>query len=256
MRSGLLVIVGAIAALSEVASAQDKPVYKTLNATDYLTEANDLMGKRVTVTDCIFWGTSISCGVEQTGKHYEPGKYFYIDLGTLEREALRRAWRTCSGILSQANFPKDKCRGSVTGIVSPGTGQPPYNRPRLKDATIEWAQPGSTGPRLKDATRTQFEIIDYLVDAKDLVGKRITVTDCSFTNADTTSVTCADPNYRFFFNIESDTLDGVSLRRALTTCGPGFKFKDIQCHGSVTGIVSPGPHDSRRLRDATIEWAQ
>jgi hypothetical protein len=252
MRLGLLAIVVAIAALSEVASAQNKPVYKSLDVVDFVREAKDLVGKRVTVTDCTFWGTDIyfiACSEAS-----ESFKFLDIDSGTLERETLRRAWRTCGSIIGQASFPKDKCRGSVTGIVSPT--EPGGKRPRLKDATIEWAQPGSTGPRLKDATRTQFEIIDYLVDAKDLVGKRITVTDCSFTNADTTSVTCADPNYRFFFNIESDTLDGVSLRRALTTCGPGFKFKDIQCHGSVTGIVSPGPHDSLRLRDATIEWAQ
>jgi hypothetical protein len=251
MRLGLLAIVVAIAALSEVASAQNKPVYKSLDVVDFVREAKDLVGKRVTVTDCTFWGTDIyfiACSEAS-----ESFKFLDIDSGTLERETLRRAWRTCGSIIGQASFPKDKCRGSVTGIVSPT--EPGGKRPRLKDATIEWAQPGSTGPRLKDATR--FETIDFLVDAKDLMGKRVTVTDCSFTNANSTSVTCADPNYTAFFEIESDTLAGESLRRALTTCAD-FKFKDIQCHGSVTGIVSPGSTtDPRpRLKDGTIEWVR
>jgi len=126
MRLGLLAI-AAIAALSDVASAENKPIDKSLDSIDFLVDGRDLIGKRVTVTDCKFRSASstfVVCGAPNgTGS-------IYIDSDSLERESLRRALRTCAGYEESP-----QCRGSVTGIVSLQSGGP-----YLRDATIEWAQ--------------------------------------------------------------------------------------------------------------------
>jgi dienelactone hydrolase len=124
MRLGLLAIGVAIAAFSDVANAQN--VDKSLDAIDFLVDAPDLIGKRVTVTGCSFWGatmTSVVCRAPNgTGS-------IYIQSDSLERESLRRALKTCT------RYEQAHCRGSVTGVVSSG-----IFGPRLEDATIEWAQ--------------------------------------------------------------------------------------------------------------------
>jgi hypothetical protein len=243
MRLGLLTIVGAIAALSEVASAQNKPVYKSLNATDFLVDANDLMGKRVTVTDCGFRGASTSFVMCLPPKG---GGYFYIMSDSLERESLRRALKTCVG---HSVNPK-QCRGSVTGVVSRlGSAGP-----SLKDATIEWAPEVAT-PQNKPVVKTTLDATDYIVDAPDLIGKRVTVTGCSFESADSYFVVCRTRNIagRNSIFINSDSLERESLRRALKTCTASTP--NAQCRGSVTGIVSPALR-TPTLKDATIEWAQ
>jgi predicted peptidase len=127
MRLVLLAIVGAITALSDVASAQNKPVDRSLDAIDFLVDAPDLIGKRVTVTGCSFGSassTSVVCRApNNTGS-------IFIESGSMDRESLRRALKTCAGYEQHAH-----CRGSVTGIVSSGIFSP-----RLGDATIDWAQ--------------------------------------------------------------------------------------------------------------------
>ena len=110
MRLGLLAIVSAIAALSEVASAQN--VDKTLDVIDFLVDGPDLIGKKVTVTGCSFRNAdsrSVNCRAPNyTGN-------IYIDSKSMERESLRRALKTCAGYEQHAH-----CPGSVTGIVTSG----------------------------------------------------------------------------------------------------------------------------------------
>lgn len=78
------------------------------------------------------------------------------------------------------------------------------------------------------------------MDAKDLMGKRVTVVDCSFAGANTTPVRCLAPNsVENGFDIESDTLDGVSLRRALATC-TDFNSKDIQAMAAQLVLCPEG----------------
>ena len=125
MRLGLLAIVSAIAAVSDVASAQN--IDKTLDVIDFLVDGPDLIGKKVTVTGCSFTNadsTSVNCRAPNyTGN-------VFVDSKSMERESLRRASKTCAGYDQHAH-----CRGSVTGIVTSG-----LFGPRLGDATIEWAQ--------------------------------------------------------------------------------------------------------------------
>lgn len=99
----------------------------------------------------------------------------------------------------------------------------------------------------------KIDIIDFLVDANDLVGKTVTVTGCKFKGADTTSIMCSAGS-RGNIAIDSNSLtDREDLRRALKSCFdlianvPG-------CEGSVTGIVKKTY--SVRLTKAKINWAQ
>src|SRR5262249_44338656 len=50
-----------------------------------------------------------------------------------------------------------------------------------------------------------LDAIDFLVDAPDLIGKRVTVTGCSFESADSRSVKCRGPNYTGSIYIDSKT---------------------------------------------------
>ena len=104
-------------------------VDKTLDSIDFLVDGPDLIGKTVTITDCKFAGASAHSGIMCSAPKGVGS--FWIDSGTLERESLRRALRTCADYNKGA-----ECSGSVTGLVSSGSG----GRPELRDATIQWAK--------------------------------------------------------------------------------------------------------------------
>jgi len=113
------------------------------------------------------------------------------------------------------------------------------------------ALPHVAGAQNVDKT---LDVIDFLVDGPDLIGKRVTVTGCSFANADSTSVKCRAPNYTGTLYIDSKSMERESLRRALKTCA-GYE-QHAHCRGSATGIVTSGIFGGPRLGDATIEWAE
>lgn len=98
----------------------------------------------------------------------------------------------------------------------------------------------------------KMDILDFMVDGKDLVGKTVIVTGCKFKGADTMSVLCS-AGMQGNISIESNTLDKEDFRRALKTCA-GLASSET-CAGSVTGTVDNkgfGP----RLVKAKINWAQ
>ncbi|WP_346357995.1 hypothetical protein [Bosea sp. (in: a-proteobacteria)] len=105
-------------------------------------------------------------------------------------------------------------------------------------------------PQDAAAENKTVDIIDFLVDGADLVGKTVTVTGCKFTAATDTSVLCSAGMQGNAF-IDSKTLDREDLRRALRNCG-GF-VAPPQCLGSVTGQVTKGPL-GLRLSKASIGW--
>lgn len=105
-------------------------------------------------------------------------------------------------------------------------------------------------PREAAAESKTVDIIDFLVDGADLVGKTVTITGCKFTAATDTSVLCSAGTQGNAF-IDSKTLDREDLRRALRSCG-GF-IAPPPCIGSVTGQVTKGPL-GLRLSKASIGW--
>ena len=128
-RLALLAVAGAVAALSHVGSAEN--VAKSLDVTDLLVDATNLVGKKVTVNGCSFESVIIIPGVTSVICHSSSNTQIplHIDTTSMERESLRRALKTCTGPA------RPNCSGSVTGTVSSGTLSP-----ILGHATIEWAQ--------------------------------------------------------------------------------------------------------------------
>ena len=76
-----------------------------------------------------------------------------------------------------------------------------------------------------------LDVIDFIVDGPDLIGKKVTVTGCSFGSANSTSVKCGAPNHVGTIFIDSPSLDRESLRRALKTCAD-------YCSTQLSEIVS------------------
>lgn len=106
------------------------------------------------------------------------------------------------------------------------------------------------GPEDAAAEIKTVDIIDFLVDGGDLVGKTVTITGCKFAAATASSVLCSAGTQGNAF-IDSKTLDREDLRRALRNCG-GF-IAPPQCIGSVTGQVTKGPL-GLQLSKASIGW--
>lgn len=110
---------------------------------------------------------------------------------------------------------------------------------------------------------TQFiSGLDFLVDGRNMIGKRITVNDCNISYASSSSVSCTILSKGSVVGqlmIDSKTSDRDGLRRALERCS-GFD-KSPACRASVTGTVYDlfdelGVKNSEILgmKDATIHW--
>ena len=94
-----------------------------------------------------------------------------------------------------------------------------------------------------------LDVVDFLANGSDLVGKTVTVTGCNFTAASTLGVLCSTRVASFTIDFRS--LDRGDLHRALRQCSgiiaqPG-------CAGNVTGLVSPSS-TTVVLKNAKIEW--
>lgn len=104
---------------------------------------------------------------------------------------------------------------------------------------------------LASGARAQtLDVVDFLANGRDLVGKTVTVTGCNFTAASTLGVLCSTRVASFTIDFRS--LDRGDLHRALRQCSgiiaqPG-------CAGNVTGVVSPSS-TTVVLKNAKIEWA-
>jgi hypothetical protein len=107
-----------------------------------------------------------------------------------------------------------------------------------------------TAPQEAAAEIKTVDIIDFLVDGAELVGKTVTITSCKFTAASDSSVLCSAGTQGNAF-IDSKTLDREDLRRALRSCASFIASP--QCIGSVTGLVTKGPL-GLRLSKASIGW--
>jgi len=94
-----------------------------------------------------------------------------------------------------------------------------------------------------------LDVVDFLANGRDLVGKTVTVTGCNFTAASRLGVLCSTRVASF--NIDFQSLDRGDLRRALRRCSGIIALPG--CAGNVTGLVSPSS-TTVVLKNAKIEW--
>lgn len=116
-------------------------------------------------------------------------------------------------------------------------------------------RPGlATSPTTAPAsTPIKMEVVDFVVDASDLKGKKVTLIECRFGGTNSSWVFCRAPSgASVSVSIETKSLSKEDFRRALKEChahdGPE------RCTGSVTGTadIFMGPS----LKNAKIEWSQ
>lgn len=113
-----------------------------------------------------------------------------------------------------------------------------------------------------------IEMIDFLVDGRNYIGKRITITGCKFSIVSAKTIACVAfkiaedtkiPNAIGQVLIASQSLEKESLRRALRNCSD-FNTRR-ECSGDVTGTVFDlfadlGVNSSTlAINCATIKWA-
>lgn len=111
-----------------------------------------------------------------------------------------------------------------------------------------------------------ISLIDFLVDGRNYLGKRITITGCQFTFAAADSITCVAYKITDQFNsqgevmVDSQSLERGSLRRALHNC---FDFNTRpECAGDITGMVvdiftdlGVNNYPILGIKNATIKWS-
>jgi len=107
----------------------------------------------------------------------------------------------------------------------------------------------STGSEATAQSKT-IDIIDFLVDGRDLVGKTVTVTGCKFMMASDSVVICSAGSPGNIM-LDSKTMAREDLRRALRQCA-GLTVPE-SCQGSVTGAVTQNSFGIR-LTKAAIGW--
>jgi hypothetical protein len=113
-----------------------------------------------------------------------------------------------------------------------------------------------------------IEMIDFLVDGRIYIGKRVTITGCQFSLAAADSIACVAfkiaedtkiPNAIGQVLIASQSLGKESLRRALRNCSDFNTLRE--CSGDVTGTVFDLFADlhvnspTLAINCATIKWA-
>ena len=63
-----------------------------------------------------------------------------------------------------------------------------------------------------------LDVIHFLVNGPDLIGKKVIATGCDFANADSTFINCRASNYTGSIYIDSKSMERESLGRALKAC--------------------------------------
>ena len=99
------------------------------------------------------------------------------------------------------------------------------------------------------------DIVDLVVDAKSLVGQRVTIRKCHITGGGLFMMSCSRASA--LVNIDHETLEKETLRRSMKLCHKHLPLDDIpECDASeVTGTVAV--YDgSVSLTNATIAWTR
>jgi hypothetical protein len=139
----------------------------------------------------------------------------------------------------------------VSGVQSPTTPSPeivPTPPPQMPEQVVQ----ATPNPPSQKAPVKTMDVIDFLVDWKNLKGQTVTVTGCLLRNADTSSVYCsAGPQGDF--SIDSNSLAREDFRRALRECA-GFERHD-DCRADVTGSVTENSIGDAKLEDGAMKWA-
>lgn len=84
------------------------------------------------------------------------------------------------------------------------------------------------------------DILDFLVNQRDYLGKAVTIKNCHFVFPSVQSITCAalkDGNSPGEILIDGPTLDRASLRRMINDCSAFILDQGPKCMGSITGTV-------------------
>lgn len=138
----------------------------------------------------------------------------------------------------------------VTHELKPNVSQ--EGAPPTADAAPDAQTPSvPTAPTKRPAPKA-MNVIDFLVDWKDLVGETVIVTGCLIKGADTSRVLCwTGP--QGYFRIDSKTLAREDLRRSLRNCA-GLTERD-ECRVDVTGNVTENAIGDPELTDAAMNWA-
>jgi hypothetical protein len=101
-------------------------------------------------------------------------------------------------------------------------------------------------------SQTSLDIIDFLVDGQDHIGKTVTITNCRFGMA-TDSVVLCSAGSPGNVSIDSKSLQREDLRKALRECSGFTLTTPSACTGSVTGIVEKGLFGLKIMK-AAIGW--
>ena len=115
-------------------------------------------------------------------------------------------------------------------------------------AAIAFSIAGSHGAVAQNAT--PIDMVDFVVDQKDLVGKRVRLTGCTITGASAVVVLCTSEVASI--PLEVDTIAREDLRRALRACS-GFDRRQA-CRAEVEGTVVQKPV-GLQLGQSIIHWA-
>jgi hypothetical protein len=95
-----------------------------------------------------------------------------------------------------------------------------------------------------------MDMVDFVVDAKSLIGQRVTITSCGLENASSMVVMCAAK--AGVANIDPDTFAREDLRRSLRQCS-GYAAPP-ECKVAVTGTIATTLAGGVILRNAEIDW--
>lgn len=98
-----------------------------------------------------------------------------------------------------------------------------------------------------------IDVIDFLVDRDELIGKVVTITGCAIGSASDSVVLCSAGAGRGNVMIDSKTLAKEDLRKALKQCAGFSAMTPEHCAGSVTGTVTRGSF-GLRVTKARIGW--
>lgn len=99
----------------------------------------------------------------------------------------------------------------------------------------------------------KIDPVDFVVDGRDMLQKRITLAGCHLVGANQYWVSCRSPsNPTITIPIDAKTLEMEDFRRALKECAAYDATE--RCQGEVSGVVASGISGTVGLRNGRIAW--
>jgi hypothetical protein len=183
-----------------------------------------------------------SLGVWSTGCVTAKQRLAQTDVRRKKEPDYRLGWNSLSQTTAELPQPTSSVpAGSALPSVSADPPPSPAAMP-----------PARGSSPLVSAGPLTIELIDFLVDGRDYVGQRVTITGCQFADADTDTVWCKTRGGHI--TAHSPTMERESLRYALRNCAAlGFESKQ-ECMGDITGTVTLHNVYGLLITDAAIKW--